>query len=291
MEVAAQHQARLPGGPLARPDERLALGQPARDPEHQREREVGRRVGEDVRACCPQGCRGRSRPPRPRCPPRPRSSRSRAGLGAAAISSASTGSVSSDSSPSSSGARASSSSRGGGSRSGQTSTSCSAWSLSSASPGNCRVTNTRAWAPIGSRSMARAGASGKTQEKRARATTTVALVANERSGSSDPGRCAECLRSFGAKVRRFDIEEIGEAVVSGVRPRGGGRRRRQHRPRRGGGRGGRHPAGRGPGGNGERLRATDAAARRNCRTPAGWRWRAPSSRRSSSAGSTASGRS
>ena len=65
--------------------------------------------------------------------------------------------------------------------------------------------------------MARAGASGKTQEKRARATTTVALVANERSGSSDPERCAECLRSFGAKVRRFDIDQIGEAVVSGVR--------------------------------------------------------------------------
>jgi diacylglycerol kinase (ATP) len=46
--------------------------------------------------------------------------------------------------------------------------------------------------------------------------TTVALVANERSGSSAPERCAECLRSFGAGVRRFDIEEIDEAVVSGV---------------------------------------------------------------------------
>ena len=46
--------------------------------------------------------------------------------------------------------------------------------------------------------------------------TTVALVANERSGSSDPERCAECLRSFGAKVNRFDIGEISEAVVSGV---------------------------------------------------------------------------
>jgi YegS/Rv2252/BmrU family lipid kinase len=44
----------------------------------------------------------------------------------------------------------------------------------------------------------------------------VALVANERSGSSDPERCAECLRSFGAKVRRFLIEEVDEAVVSGV---------------------------------------------------------------------------
>jgi diacylglycerol kinase (ATP) len=64
--------------------------------------------------------------------------------------------------------------------------------------------------------MARAGASGKAQEQPAQATATVALVANERSGSSDPERCAECLRSFGAKVRRFDIEELGEAIVSDV---------------------------------------------------------------------------
>jgi diacylglycerol kinase (ATP) len=64
--------------------------------------------------------------------------------------------------------------------------------------------------------MARAGASGKTHKEHARATTTVALVANEESGSSDPERCAECLRSFGARVRRFDIKEIDEAVVSGA---------------------------------------------------------------------------
>jgi diacylglycerol kinase (ATP) len=64
--------------------------------------------------------------------------------------------------------------------------------------------------------MARAGASGKTQEQPAHATASVALVANEDSGSSDPERCAECLRSFGAKVNRFGIEEIAEAVVSGV---------------------------------------------------------------------------
>jgi diacylglycerol kinase (ATP) len=44
----------------------------------------------------------------------------------------------------------------------------------------------------------------------------VALVANEDSGSSDPERCAECLRSFGAQVRRFRIGEIEEAIVSGV---------------------------------------------------------------------------
>ena len=64
--------------------------------------------------------------------------------------------------------------------------------------------------------MARAEASGKTQQQPAHATATVALVANEDSGSSDPERCAECLRSFGAQVRRFDFGEISEAVVSGV---------------------------------------------------------------------------
>jgi diacylglycerol kinase (ATP) len=64
--------------------------------------------------------------------------------------------------------------------------------------------------------MARAGASGKTQHQPAHATATVALVANEDSGSSDPERCAECLRSFGAQVRRFRIGEIEEAIVSGV---------------------------------------------------------------------------
>ena len=62
--------------------------------------------------------------------------------------------------------------------------------------------------------MARAAASGKTQGELARATTTVALVANERSGSSDPDLCAERLRSFGAEVRRFDIEELERAVES-----------------------------------------------------------------------------
>jgi diacylglycerol kinase (ATP) len=64
--------------------------------------------------------------------------------------------------------------------------------------------------------MARAGASGKTQHQPTHATATVALVANEDSGSSDPERCAECLRSFGAQVRRFRIGEIEEAIVSGV---------------------------------------------------------------------------
>ena len=64
--------------------------------------------------------------------------------------------------------------------------------------------------------MARAGAPGKAQEEPARATATAALVANERSGSSDAERCAECLRSFGANVRRFDIEEIDEAIAADI---------------------------------------------------------------------------
>jgi diacylglycerol kinase family enzyme len=41
-------------------------------------------------------------------------------------------------------------------------------------------------------------------------------VANERSGSSDPELCAKTLRSFGAEVRRFEIDEIDAAVASGV---------------------------------------------------------------------------
>jgi diacylglycerol kinase (ATP) len=60
--------------------------------------------------------------------------------------------------------------------------------------------------------MARAGASGKTQGQPARATTVVALVANERSGSSDPARCAACLEASGAEVKRFDIEELDRAI-------------------------------------------------------------------------------
>jgi diacylglycerol kinase (ATP) len=46
--------------------------------------------------------------------------------------------------------------------------------------------------------------------------TTVALVANERSGASDPALCAERLASFGAEVRRFAIEELEAAVAWGA---------------------------------------------------------------------------
>src|SRR5215212_4810985 len=137
-------------------------------------------------------------------------------FGAASISSASTGSVNSDSSPSSSGARATSAARGGGTRSGQISTSCSATRRSSASPGSCRVTNTRGWAPIGSRSMARSGASGKTPDDLTKTRTTVALVANERAGSNDAARCGERLRSLGAEVLRFGADETEEAAASGA---------------------------------------------------------------------------
>jgi diacylglycerol kinase (ATP) len=44
----------------------------------------------------------------------------------------------------------------------------------------------------------------------------VALVANERSGASDPALCAERLASFGAEVRRFAIEELEAAVAWGA---------------------------------------------------------------------------
>ena len=46
-------------------------------------------------------------------------------------------------------------------------------------------------------------------------TTTVALVANERSGSSDPELCVARLESSGANVRRFDIGELERAVEWG----------------------------------------------------------------------------
>jgi diacylglycerol kinase (ATP) len=45
---------------------------------------------------------------------------------------------------------------------------------------------------------------------------TVALVANERSGASNPALCAERLHSFGAEVRLFDIDNLESAVASGA---------------------------------------------------------------------------
>jgi diacylglycerol kinase (ATP) len=64
--------------------------------------------------------------------------------------------------------------------------------------------------------MAGTGTSGKTRGNLAGAATTVALVANERSGASNPARCAVRLRSFGAEVRSFDIDELEEAIACGA---------------------------------------------------------------------------
>jgi diacylglycerol kinase family enzyme len=64
--------------------------------------------------------------------------------------------------------------------------------------------------------MAGTKASGKTREAAAGAATTVALVANERSGASDTALCAERLASFGAEVRSFDIDELDAAVSWGA---------------------------------------------------------------------------
>jgi diacylglycerol kinase (ATP) len=64
--------------------------------------------------------------------------------------------------------------------------------------------------------MAGTGASGKARDDLAKTTTTVALVANERSGASNPALCAERLRSFGAEVRRFGVDELADAVASGA---------------------------------------------------------------------------
>lgn len=64
--------------------------------------------------------------------------------------------------------------------------------------------------------MAGTGASRKTRGKLAGAATTVALVANARSGSSNPALVAERLRSFGAEVRSFDIDALEDAVAWGA---------------------------------------------------------------------------
>jgi diacylglycerol kinase (ATP) len=64
--------------------------------------------------------------------------------------------------------------------------------------------------------MAGTGASGKARADATRATTTVALVANEHSGGSNPALCVERLRAFGAEVTCFDLDEVGDAVASGA---------------------------------------------------------------------------
>jgi len=64
--------------------------------------------------------------------------------------------------------------------------------------------------------MARTEASGKAHSGPAGAIATVALVANEASGASDPALCAERLGMFGAEVRRFGMDEVDEAVAAGA---------------------------------------------------------------------------
>jgi diacylglycerol kinase (ATP) len=64
--------------------------------------------------------------------------------------------------------------------------------------------------------MPGSGASGKARESLREATRTVALVANERSGGSNPALVAERLRSLGAEVSSFDIEDLEDAVGSGA---------------------------------------------------------------------------
>jgi diacylglycerol kinase (ATP) len=64
--------------------------------------------------------------------------------------------------------------------------------------------------------MAGTEASGKTPGDLSTTRTTVALVANERSGSNGAARCAELLRSFGAEVLRFGIDGTADAAASGA---------------------------------------------------------------------------
>jgi diacylglycerol kinase (ATP) len=64
--------------------------------------------------------------------------------------------------------------------------------------------------------MARSGASGKTPDDLTQTRTTVALVANERAGSNNAARSADRLRSFGAEVLRFGVDETEEAAASGA---------------------------------------------------------------------------
>jgi len=64
--------------------------------------------------------------------------------------------------------------------------------------------------------MAGTEASGKTQSDLADRVTTVALVANERSGSNQAARCAARLRAYGAEVRSCDVEDVEAAVETGA---------------------------------------------------------------------------
>jgi diacylglycerol kinase (ATP) len=64
--------------------------------------------------------------------------------------------------------------------------------------------------------MAGTEASGKTPGDLTQTRTTVALVANEDAGSNEAAQCAERLRSLGADVLRFGIDETEDAAASGA---------------------------------------------------------------------------
>jgi diacylglycerol kinase (ATP) len=64
--------------------------------------------------------------------------------------------------------------------------------------------------------MAGTGASGKTQSGLAERAKTVALVANERSGSNEGMQCASQLRAHGAEVHSFGLDELDAAVEAGA---------------------------------------------------------------------------
>src|SRR5215217_697014 len=215
VQVTPEHQARLPRGPPAGANERLALRQPARYAEHQREREIGRRVREHAGRVAHRDAAGAGRvqvhvvhahgvvrdcaqvrrrldqigvhgigehgqePLELRRPCEQLRARRRHALAP------------------------------------DLDVMLGREALER-SAGKLAGYKDASLGTHGARSMARARASGKTQEQPARATATVALVANQRAGSNDPERCAECLRSYGATVKRFAIQEIEEAVVSGV---------------------------------------------------------------------------
>jgi diacylglycerol kinase (ATP) len=59
-------------------------------------------------------------------------------------------------------------------------------------------------------------ASGKAPGELRRARTTVALVANQRSGANDAAQCADRLRALGADVLPFGIDETDRAAASGA---------------------------------------------------------------------------
>ena len=62
--------------------------------------------------------------------------------------------------------------------------------------------------------MAGTQASRKTPATATAGTTSVALVANEGSGQSDPSRCTEQLARFGAEVRRLGLDELEAALAA-----------------------------------------------------------------------------